>query len=74
MTVSTVKIIFILQGEKLVHRLWNHVPRFGDEVMIATGEAGKRRFRVGLAVWGVEGPEEIAAGMQAVNLDVTPLP
>ncbi len=76
----TVQINFILDGRQWAGRLWFHVPRVGDEVMLGVGRAkrklladkdGKAPFGVVRVVWGVE--RDKSDPWQSVNVEIEAL-
>lgn len=57
-------------------RMWFHVPRVGDEIMLGAGHryyadaAGKAAFKVLRVVWGTEGERD---RFECVNIELEPL-
>lgn len=70
-----VHIQFFLDGESYAARMWNHVPRTGDEIMLNApkGEEGKIACRINRVVWGVE-PDNQRDSWQSVNIEISRIP
>ncbi len=68
---ENVIVQFFANGERYALRLWSHVPRVGDEVMLEArreSSAGRKiAFNVKRVVWGVEADTD---PYQAVNVEI----
>lgn len=68
-----VAVAFFLDGEKYAMRLWQHIPRVGDEVMLGAGRKAPAGEKIACivkrVVWGVEA-ETDPVDFQAVNIEI----